>query len=63
MRRAVGLAGNPAPSGAPAEDPQLDRDALEAHFLGNTAEYWELWAVQNDLPIVAIRPPSEQIVR
>lgn len=63
VRRAVGLAGNPATSGAPAEDPQLDRDALESHFLGNTVEYWELWAVQNDLPIVAIRQPPEQIVR
>jgi crotonobetainyl-CoA:carnitine CoA-transferase CaiB-like acyl-CoA transferase len=63
MRRAVGLAGNPVPSNSPADDPQLDRDALESHFLGNTMDHWESWAIQNDLPIVAIRQPPERIVR
>jgi alpha-methylacyl-CoA racemase len=58
MRRAVGLTGNPAVSGPPADDPQLDRDALESHFLGNTMDYWEGWAAQHDLPIVAVRSPA-----
>lgn len=55
MRRAAGLAGGPSRSGSPSDDPQMDRDALESHFLGNTMDYWEGWAVQNDLPIVAVR--------
>jgi crotonobetainyl-CoA:carnitine CoA-transferase CaiB-like acyl-CoA transferase len=58
MRRAAGLAGNPAPSDSPSGDPQLDRDALESHFLGNTMDHWEVWAVQHDLPIVAVRSPG-----
>jgi alpha-methylacyl-CoA racemase len=59
MQRAAGLAATSAASGAAPDsqpgDPQLDRDALESHFLGNTMDYWEVWAVQHDLPIVAVR--------
>ena len=59
MRRAAGFAPNPVSSDAPSQaqpgDPQLDRDALESHFLGNTMDYWEVWAIQHDLPIVAVR--------
>ncbi len=58
MRRAAGLASSPAPSNFPNGDPQRDRDALESHFLGNTMDYWEVWAVQHDLPIVAVRSPG-----
>jgi hypothetical protein len=56
MCRAAGLAGGAGPAGSPGADAQLDRDALESHFLGNTMDYWEVWAVENDLPIVAVRP-------
>ena len=50
----------------PAQPPRIRSWTVmrsRSHFLGNTVEYWELWAVQNDLPIVAIRQPPEQIVR
>jgi len=36
----------------------LDRAALEAAFLARTAEAWEAWARERDLPIAAVRAVS-----
>ncbi len=35
-----------------------DREALQSAFLERTAEEWERWALQHDLPIVAVRSLS-----
>ncbi len=58
VRGAVGLAATGGTTSRPPDDAQMDRDALESHFLGNTMEYWELWAVEHELPIVAVRAPG-----
>ena len=61
MRNAVGLATSGGATDRSPDDPQLDRDALESHFLGNTMDYWELWAVEHELPIVAVRAAGEAL--
>jgi alpha-methylacyl-CoA racemase len=58
VRGAVGLGSTGPAAGPSPDDPQLDRDALESHFLGNTMDYWEHWAVEHELPIVAVRAPG-----
>jgi hypothetical protein len=42
--------------------PNLGREmvaltALEAAFLARTAEAWEAWALERDIPIAAVRNP------
>ncbi len=32
----------------------LATDTLAARFLTESAEYWQAWALENDLPIVAV---------
>jgi alpha-methylacyl-CoA racemase len=34
---------------------KADRDSFQAAFLERTAEEWESWALQHDLPVVAVR--------
>lgn len=36
-------------------------EALDAHFLARTAEEWEAWAREHDLPIVAVRSSVERL--
>ena len=38
----------------------LSIDSLRARFAPETAAHWERWAHERDLPIVALRPPSNQ---
>jgi alpha-methylacyl-CoA racemase len=40
----------------------LATDTLAARFLAESAEYWQAWALQNDLPIVAVPdlPPRNE---
>jgi crotonobetainyl-CoA:carnitine CoA-transferase CaiB-like acyl-CoA transferase len=37
---------------------ELTRDALAARFAAQSAAHWERWALERDLPIVAVRLPS-----
>src|SRR5438067_2065854 len=38
--------------------PELSVEALGKVFSAHDAEYWEAWGADNDLPIVALRDPS-----
>ena len=37
---------------------KLSVEALRKRFSAETADHWQRWAAQRDLPIVALRPPS-----
>jgi len=36
-------------------------EALRTRFGEETADHWQRWAAERDLPIVALRPPSNDI--
>jgi len=40
---------------------KLSVEALRKRFAGETADHWQRWAAERDLPIVALRPPSNDI--
>jgi alpha-methylacyl-CoA racemase len=40
---------------------KLSVEALRERFIADTADHWQRWAAERDLPIVALRPPSNDI--
>jgi crotonobetainyl-CoA:carnitine CoA-transferase CaiB-like acyl-CoA transferase len=38
----------------------LSREALQSAFAARTADEWEAWARERDLPLVAVRPSSNE---
>ena len=40
---------------------KLSVDVLRTRFATETADHWQRWALERDLPIVALRPPSNDI--
>jgi crotonobetainyl-CoA:carnitine CoA-transferase CaiB-like acyl-CoA transferase len=38
----------------------LETGTLRERFTAETAEWWQRWAREKDLPIVAVRLPSEE---
>lgn len=40
---------------------QLTVEDLRKRFAGETADHWQRWAAERDLPIVALRPPTNDI--
>ena len=39
---------------------ELSIDALRERFAAETADHWQRWAAERDLPIVALRPPTNE---
>jgi crotonobetainyl-CoA:carnitine CoA-transferase CaiB-like acyl-CoA transferase len=40
---------------------ELSIDALRGRFAQESADHWQRWAAERDLPIVALRPPSNSL--